>query len=549
LDRITGSGPRVRSWTDDESVVAGESRGAGPGGGLASLSFIGEALRRRAWLWCLMAVAGLLAALAFKTVFPPAYQASTSILMVYTSDQNPAEAIQTDIALAQSRPVAVDAMRKLGLPVTPQAYHSFLAAYTVGQITDRVIGITVSAPSSTEAVARAGVLAKDFLQFRARELQTQQQLAIASLNHQITLDKRELATITKEIAAISPAAASSTQPNVAVGSLSRGQKARLATLRAKRTQAQGTLTGMEQAAQGYPVGTASMIHGSEVLDAAAPVHRSVLRLTLLYAWGGLVAGLTLGLGIVIVQALVSGRLRRRDDIARALGAPIHLSVGRLQAQRWRLSRGGRDRDVQRLVAHLRSAVPARAGGAAALTVVAVDNAREVAPSVVALAVSYAQEGKQVVLADLAAGAPAARLLGITKPGTGAARVHGVPLMVTLPGRDTAAPTGPLPQAGPAVASEVPPDVYFSADVLLSLVTLDPALGADYLPTWASGAVVMVTADRSSWARIHAVGEMIRLARTPLVSTVLVGADKTDESVGVAAAPVNGRSPARAGSSR
>ena len=239
LDRITGNGLRERSWTDDESVVAGESRGTGRGGGLASLSFLGAALRRQAWLWCLMAVAGLLAALAFKEVFPPAYQASTSILMVYTADQNPAEAIQTDIALAQSRPVAVAAMRKLGLPQTPQAYRSFLAAYSAAQITDRVIGITVSAPSSSEAVARARVLATDFLQFRARELQTQQQLAIASINHQITLDKRDLKTITNEIAAISPAAASSTQPNVAVGSLSRAEKARLATLRMKRTQAQG----------------------------------------------------------------------------------------------------------------------------------------------------------------------------------------------------------------------------------------------------------------------------------------------------------------------
>ena len=32
--------------------------------------------------------------------------------------------------------------------------------------------------------------------------------------------------------------------------------------------------------------------------------------------------------------------------------------------------------------------------------------------------------------------------------------------------------------------------------------------------------------------IHAVGEMIRLARTRLVSAVLVGADKTDESLGM-----------------
>ncbi|HUK73238.1 MAG TPA: hypothetical protein VLW50_31570, partial [Streptosporangiaceae bacterium] len=44
-------------------------------------------------------------------------------------------------------------------------------------------------------------------------------------------------------------------------------------------------------------------------------------------------------------------------------------------------------------------------------------------------------------------------------------------------------------------------------------------------------VVVVTAGRSSSTRIHAVGEMIRLAGTPLVSAVLVGADKTDESLG------------------
>jgi hypothetical protein len=44
--------------------------------------------------------------------------------------------------------------------------------------------------------------------------------------------------------------------------------------------------------------------------------------------------------------------------------------------------------------------------------------------------------------------------------------------------------------------------------------------------------VVVTAGRSSWARINAVGEMIRLAGTSVASAVLVGADKTDESLGV-----------------
>jgi hypothetical protein len=208
-------------------------------------------------------------------------------------------------------------------------------------------------------------------------------------------------------------------------------------------------------------------------------------------------------------------------------------------------------------------VPARAGGAGALAVVAVDNAKEVAPSLVALAVSYAQEGKQVMLADLADGAPAARLMGIRLPaadpvGVNAVRVHGVPLMVVVPGRGSAAPAGPLPQVRPAQPgvpgrpdppSEAVADVYASADLLLSLVTLDPSLGGDHLPTWADSAVVAVTAGGSSGTRIHAVGEMIRLAGTPLVSTVLIGADKADESLGEIPTPAYQRGPAQAGSSR
>jgi hypothetical protein len=38
--------------------------------------------------------------------------------------------------------------------------------------------------------------------------------------------------------------------------------------------------------------------------------------------------------------------------------------------------------------------------------------------------------------------------------------------------------------------------------------------------------------RSSWAKIHGVSEMVRLAGVSLVSAVLVGVDKNDESLGV-----------------
>ena len=49
-------------------------------------------------------------------------------------------------------------------------------------------------------------------------------------------------------------------------------------------------------------------------------------------------------------------------------------------------------------------------------------------------------------------------------------------------------------------------------------------------------MAVVTAGRSSWTKVHAAGEMIRLAGTSLASVVLVGADKNDETLGVAQHP-------------
>lgn len=58
------------------------------------------------------------------------------------------------------------------------------------------------------------------------------------------------------------------------------------------------------------------------------------------------------------------------------------------------------------------------------------------------------------------------------------------------------------------------------------------LGGDHLSTWATDVVVMVTAGGPSWARVQAVGEMVRLAHIPRLSAVLVGADEADESLGL-----------------
>ena len=102
----------------------------------------------------------------------------------------------------------------------------------------------------------------------------------------------------------------------------------------------------------------------------------------------------------------------------------------------------------------------------------------------------------------------------------------------VPAADDLAPVGPLrvpdrnaePDAALAAACA-------KADLVLSLVSLDPADGGEHLATWATDAVAMVTAGRSTATRIHAVGEMIRLAGARLASVVVMDADKADESLG------------------
>jgi Mrp family chromosome partitioning ATPase len=239
---------------------------------------------------------------------------------------------------------------------------------------------------------------------------------------------------------------------------------------------------------------------------------------------------------------ISDGLRRRDDVALALGGPVRLSVGTVPLNRWQPGKHGlaaAPTDIRQIVAYLGGAVPTRSRGAATLAIVPVDDLQVAAVSLVSLAVSCAQQGQQVVVADLARGAPAAGLLRAEKTGVYSVRMDDTHLVVAVPERDEAAPIGPLDRASEQAQRSPFTDAVIgacaSADLVLTLVPLDPSFCGEHLRTWATDAVVVVTAGRSSWTKIHAVGEMIRLVGTRLVSAVLIGADKTDQSLGVTSA--------------
>jgi capsular polysaccharide biosynthesis protein len=525
-----GNGRAGGVWANDGFAAEEEHLAVDPKIAFSSLAFIRAALKRSTLVWCAFAVAGMLFGAALFVKFPAAYQASTTVLLKENPNEDPGVAIQTDAALAQSSPVAERVIQQLGLR---ENVSQLISSYTVLVVANDVLKLTVSASSSSTAVKLASALTTNFLQYRVSYYQVQQQQTAAELDQQFNQAEQRLNSIDTQISDVAA------QPN------SPAQQTKLNNLQAARADEIGIEQYVNQTETTDKTIAYQMAKYSLVLNDAATLPHSGKKRMLEDIAGGLLAGLAVGIGVVIVHALGSERLRRRDDVADALGTPVRLSV-RSPRKRRRLSarRKLTNLDMTRVVAYLESVASGRIQGLGGLAVVAVDNARVVAPAVVSFALSRAREGKQVVVADLSGGAMAG-LLGAKDPGVKTVHVDGQRLIVAVPEGDDLLPAGPLQrqhrnsqgsQAQDAQGSQALLAACASADLLLVLATLDPALGADHLATWATDAVVVVTAGESSATRIHAVGDMLRFAGTRLKSAVLIGADKSDESLGAVNTP-------------
>lgn len=494
--------------------------------GLVSLGYIWAAIKRHIRFCCVLAVVGLMAGLGYYSKYPPAYKAETSVLLTYGVNENPASAVYDNQTIAESHTVAQLAMNAIG---DHQSLGSFAASYSVAVVTDRVLQITASAPSATLALSKANAVATEFLKFRANQQEAAQSALVQSMENELGPARQNIASINQQIS----------QTQAAPGS--HAQRARLKTLQTQLSQGQLSLSALEEIIAQYKTssGVLSAVTGSVVLDPAELLAHSKSKITVEYAVYGLFGGLIVGLGIVVVGALASDRLRRRDDIMRALGVPVKLSVGNVRSRgRIPLTRPSLDAskvaNLRPIVAYL-GATASQTGKHVALTVVSADDPGVAALSVVSLALAYARDGRKVVLADLASGAPAAKLLRNASPGVRLVNAEQTSLTLAVPGTAEFTPHGPFDcglTARNSRFTEEVIDAFESADVLLTLATLDPAFGGEYLATWAESAVVVVTAGRSSWVRLQSTGVMVRSGGTFAVSAVLVGADKSDWSLGL-----------------
>lgn len=509
------------SWRIDEPDPA-DAVSAGPQPALVSLHFLVTALRRRWRVWVGAALIGLMLGVAWTFVVPAPHTGTVTLLLAHDPNVDPDQAMATDISMLRTRAVANQTVQKLGLETTPEG---FQREVDVTQVSSTVLTLDVVAPHDRAAVLRARTLARTFLGFRASEIQKQSDALIRGYNKRIEALQRQAERLTQRYDALSQG-----------GPASRNQATDVLT---QRSETNSEISGLQQTVQDTVLQYGSIIAASHVLDPASAVPHSAKMRTALAMGSGLVGGTAVGMGIVLFLAITSDRLRRRDELAVALGIPVRFSVGDLGRRKlgqWLRRRPSPARNLQVLVHGLESAVHPRKGRAARVALATVDSPLDAERVVATLAARLGARGLNVFVVDLSEAGRLARSVskalakeGRTGPATSVPVVYhpdGVPSLSRGPIGATPDVTTDLPENDPWRA------VWDTADVILTLAEVEPALGVEHLRSWTDEVVLLVTAGRSSAERLRTTAELFRTSEVPLTFAMMTGADTTDQSLGL-----------------
>lgn len=506
---------KKQSWVrPDESVPeppSGENRSAV----LVSLHFLLAALRRRRTTCVVVAIAGVLVAAGLMLIVPPPHMTKTTLIVGHDPQLDPTRAMATDVALLETRTVAALTIAELGLDMTPEDFHKTVKVVPVGT---ELLTIQLEAPSDEESVRRLTVLSSTYLAFRAEQLTLQTDSTVNGLQEQIDRLNSQVRTLSRKIQQLSSSSADSSEVGDAIS---------------QRASAQNRIDNLTQSMQDAKLRTSTIVSSSQVVDPAAPEPGLALRSLLLGLLSGLIGGIALGCGPVLISAVVSDRIRRRSDVAEALGVPVKVSVGKLAPPEggWRLPAPRRSEvERQRVVdrKRLAQAISTQFGGTSPRSagVACVDNASEVGLALISATAQLADRGLATVVIDLSAA-------GVVDP-------HLVRPMRSSPG-----PTTILRPTGMPEFATTPDDLVVidgndregvarsleNADAILVVAELDPSVTVDHLKAWTDRTLIVVTAGRSSAERLRTVADLLRSSALDISEAALVGADPTDDSSG------------------
>ena len=500
----------------------------GPGGaplggssGLVSLHYLIGALRRRWRTWVSVGVLGMVLGATWIVLVPAQTVGNVSLVLAHEAGTDQTLAMATDVSLLQTRTVAETVIKALDLDMTPEAFQQ---SVVVTPITSQVMLLDVRAPNAPEAKRRADQLASTFLEFRSAQMRTRTDSIIAGNKERIAGLQERVDRLTSEYDSLSGGGTE--------------QQSQAAAALTERSQAVAEIGTLQESNEDASLQVDAQLAASHVLDPANATPHGHLKAFVLPPLSGLIGGLAVGIGLVLFSTLASDKLRRRDEVALALGVPVRASVGDLRRRRlttlWR-GTAKKKRDAAVITHAVQSAIrvdemPSR------LVIACVDNIEDGERLTALLAAQLVRAETPVLLVDLGdPGGLAAELThalgdeaGSTAPTV--LRPDGLPHLSTGPFGVPAGTSG-------LVADDDPRrEAWSQAEVVLTLASVDPARGLDELPTWADRVVMLVTAGRCSAERLRTAAELVRSVGLELTFAVMVGSDRTDESLGLPEPP-------------
>ncbi len=496
-----------------------------PFAALVSFHFLRAAVRRRLTLCLLTGLVGMLLGGAFLLVAPGTHSARSTLVLAHDPLVDPSRAMATDVGLLATRTVAERAISDLQISLDPQ---DLLDSVTAVPPTSDVLELTMSAPTDDEAVRRLDAFTAAYLEFRATQVSAQSDALLQGYADRISAAQDQVNELSKRITALSRAGAA-------------GQD-QLGETITKRAQLQNQISSVEESAQDVTLRRTALMAASRVIDPATVQPASAPKRIALALASGLIGGAALAVGGVVLQSILSDRLRLRLEVSSALEVPVTLSVGRLRPLP-RMLRGLRflpsvrrrgDRraaDLQRVAHAIERALP-EPGHRQRLALACVENADEVRIGLAAAAVALQQRGRAVDLVDLSEGGGLESAVAQLMPGNAEDRpvVHRPSVIPSL-------------CAGPAdLDATEAPELLSLGDtgVCLVLADLDPRVGADHLTAWTERVMVAVTSGKSGVDRIRTTGDLIRAAGLEFPSALLIHALDDDASPGIRPAQSAGR---------
>jgi hypothetical protein len=522
IDRLTG---RSEAHGDDSVAAAAAPLGSPgvlepepdaepmqlPADRMLGLRFLKTTLGRHRRLWLGAAAVGLAAGGLYHLAVPVKYSAASTVYLVHASTASGTVAAQDDLAILQTNAVAKRALTLLhepGLTAT-----GLLGKQPGTLLSQNVLEITVSGPSPEIAVRRVDALTSAYLTFRAQQFDQQSRTLVTATTAQVAKLQSDVTALSAEIGSASSSSGERT------------------VLEAQRTADLSQITGLKAAIQDDNLNRLAVTKGSKVLGRGALVPFSRKKVFILDGLTGLVAGLGLGVLLVVTFAMLSDRVRRREDLAAILGAPVGASIGRIGRRALRGRRSAttpatrRDPELQAFVRHLRQQL--RSSGMSTVLLVPIGDAhRAAAAALVALSCDLAGEGADVVLVDATNRRVLARSLHreSARLQSLAERTKTKPPSLVL---------APLPRDPAGSGGELPgiPNPELGNTVLV-LATVDPTVGASHLLCWSRQAILTVSAGRSGVQQVAAAAELLDAAGIAVRSAVLLDTDPRDESVGL-----------------